>query len=92
MTQIISVTNKNLVTPKAGTKWELLLNEPASTFYACVWPEPGLLKKGSCLARVLGVTKFTNDRDMIWSHFVVPLESDLDIQQTHLWAQFVERA
>jgi hypothetical protein len=61
-----------------------LLNEPASTFYACVWLEPGLLKKGSCLARVLGVTKFANDRDMIWSYLVLLLKSDLDVQQTRL--------
>ncbi len=38
----------NLVTPKAGAKHEVLFNETAS----------GLLKKSSCLAATLGVTKF----------------------------------
>jgi hypothetical protein len=30
------------------------------------------------------VTKFTNVRDVILSHFVVLLKSDLGVQQTHL--------
>jgi hypothetical protein len=47
----------NLVTPKGAAKLELLFNELAS--------EAGLLNKGSCLARALGVTKFINMRYMI---------------------------
>jgi hypothetical protein len=35
-----------------------------NTFY-CVIFEAGLLNKSLCLARALGVTKFTNMRDMI---------------------------
>ncbi len=46
--------------------------------------EAGLLNKSLCLAQALGVTKFINMRDMIWSYFVVLLKSHLDIQQTHL--------
>jgi hypothetical protein len=38
----------------------------------------------SCLALTLGVTKFNTTRDIILSHFVVLLKSDLDVQQTHL--------
>ncbi len=41
-----------------------------------------LLNKRSCLGPALDVTKFTNIRDRIWSHFVVLLKPDLDIQQT----------
>ncbi len=52
--------------------------------------EAGLLSKSSCSARALGVTKFTNVRDMIWSHFVALLKSDLGVQQTHLRGRFVE--
>ncbi len=51
----------NLVTSKAGAKHELLFNEPA-TVSEC--SEAGLLNECSCLARTLGVTKFTNMRDM----------------------------
>ncbi len=40
----------NLVTPKAGSKRERLLNKPAS--------EDCLLNKRSCLAPALSVTKF----------------------------------
>ncbi len=47
----------NFVTPKPGVKHELLFNEPAS--------EASLLNMCSCLARVLGVTKFGKMRDMI---------------------------
>ncbi len=47
----------NLVKPKVGAKHELLINKPTS--------EAGLLNRGSCLARALGVTKFINKRDMI---------------------------
>jgi hypothetical protein len=57
VTKIISLTIVNLVTHKAGGKLEPLLNRTASV--------AGLLNKGSCLARALGVTKFTNTRDMI---------------------------
>ncbi len=46
--------------------------------------DPSLFKKSSCLAQALGVAKFTNMRDVIWSHFVVLLKSDLGVQQTHL--------
>jgi len=38
--------------------------------------------KGSCSARALGVTKFISMR--FWSHFVVLLKSDLDVQRTGL--------
>jgi hypothetical protein len=66
----------NLVTPKAGAKHKLLFNKLAS--------EAGLLSKCSCLARALGMTMFTNVRDINFlSHFVVPLKSDLNVQQTH---------
>jgi hypothetical protein len=47
----------NLVTPKAAAKHRLLFNKLAS--------EAGLLNKFSCLARALGVTKFTNVKAMI---------------------------
>jgi hypothetical protein len=47
----------NLCPPKAAAKWVLLFNKLAS--------EPGLLNKGSYLARALGVTKFMNERDII---------------------------
>ncbi len=47
MKKIVSVTNKELVTPKAGAQHELWFNEPAS--------EAGLLNEGPCLARPLGV-------------------------------------
>ncbi len=50
----------------------------------------GLLNRGSCLPRALGVTKFINKIDMIWSHFVVLLKCDLDVQQTGLSGGFVE--
>jgi len=46
-----------LVTPKAGAKHELLFNNMAS--------EANLMNKSSCLARDLGVTKFTAMRGMI---------------------------
>ncbi len=46
--------------------------------------QTGLLNKSSCLAPALSVTKFTNAWDMIWSHIVVILKLDLDVQQTHL--------
>jgi hypothetical protein len=48
-----------------------MLNEPTSA-------EVGVLNKSSYLAPTLGVTKFTIVR--FWSHFVVPLKSDLDGQ------------
>ncbi len=50
MIKIISDTIKNLVTPKAGAKRELLYNKLAS--------EVGLLNKSSHLAPTLGVAKF----------------------------------
>jgi hypothetical protein len=49
--------------------------------------EAGSLNKCSCLARALGVTKFITIIAMFWSHFVVLLKSDLDVQQTHLWGR-----
>ncbi len=54
---MIPMTIMNLVTPKAGAKREVLFNKQAL--------EAGLLYKCSFLARGLGVTKFTNVRDMI---------------------------
>ena len=57
MIKIISVTIKNLVTPKAGAKRELLYNKLAS--------EVGLLNKSSCLAPTLGVNKFIIVTDVI---------------------------
>jgi hypothetical protein len=47
----------SLMKPEVG-----LLNKSSCLTAAL---EPGLLTKGSRLARALGVTKFTNDRDMI---------------------------
>ncbi len=82
MTEIISVTIMNLATPKAGAKHELLFSEPAS--------EAGLLNKCLCLALALCVAKFPSDRDIFWSHFVVLLKSDFDVQQTHLRSNVVE--
>jgi hypothetical protein len=70
VTKIISLAFLNLVTPKAGAKHELLFNKP----------ETGLLNKGSCLARTLGMTKIINIIDII----LVTLKSDLDVQHTHL--------
>jgi hypothetical protein len=55
MTKNMAIMVIYLVTPKAGAKRELLFNKLAS--------ESGLLNKSSCLA--LGMTKFTNVRDMI---------------------------
>ncbi len=62
---------KNLVTPKAGARHELLLNKLPQVslrifpLYTSWGSEAGLLKKGSCLARALSVTKYLNVRDMI---------------------------
>ncbi len=42
------------------------------------------MNKSSRLAPALGVTKFIIVTDKLWSHFVVLLKSDLDVQQTHL--------
>jgi hypothetical protein len=66
----------NLVTPKVCAKCELWFDEPAT--------EASLLNKSSCLAAALGVTKFLKKLPWFWSHFVVFLKSDLDVQQTHL--------
>jgi hypothetical protein len=74
VTKIIFLTIINLVTPKAGARHELLFNKPAS----------GLLNESSFLAPAFGVTKFILITDMIFSHFVVLLKSDLGVQQTHL--------
>ncbi len=54
--------------------------------------EAGKLNKGSCLASALGVTKviFVIHMRWVWSHFVVLLKLDLDVQQTHFRGQFVE--
>jgi hypothetical protein len=46
--------------------------------------DSGLLKKTSCLAPALGVTKFTIVIDMILGHTVVLFKSDLDVQQTQI--------
>jgi len=54
MTQIITATIMTLVTPKARAQHEVLFNKPAT----------GLLNKGSCLARALGVTYFMQVRNM----------------------------
>ncbi len=43
-----------------------------------------LLNKYSCLARALGGTKFINMRGTIFGHTLLFLNSDLDVQQTHL--------
>jgi hypothetical protein len=51
----------NLVTPKVGAKHELLLYKLTSDLR----PKATLLRKGSCLARALGVTKFIGMRDVI---------------------------
>jgi hypothetical protein len=53
----MSLANVNLVTPKAGAKYELLFSKLAS--------EAGLLNKSSCLAPALGVTKFIITTDII---------------------------
>ncbi len=42
-----------------------------------------MLNKNSCLAPPLDVTKIITIIDMYKSHFIVLLESDLDVQQTH---------
>ncbi len=44
----------------------------------------GLLKKISCLAPALGVIKSICHKYDFWSHFVVLLKLDLDVQQGHL--------
>jgi hypothetical protein len=46
--------------------------------------EPSLLNKSSCLAAALGVTQFKTIIAMYFTHFVVLLKFDLDVQQTHL--------
>ncbi len=61
MKRIIAIAVKNSVAPKAAIKHELLFNKPASGLGF----KAGVLNKGSCLARALGVTKFINMRDMI---------------------------
>jgi hypothetical protein len=53
-----------------------MFNKPNYDQYA------SLLSKSSLLAQTLGVIKFIIVKDMIWSHFVLPLKSDLDVQQT----------
>ncbi len=58
MTSIMSLASVNSVTPKAQAKHEHLFNKQAY--------EAGLLNKRSCLASALGVTKFTNVRDVIF--------------------------
>jgi hypothetical protein len=56
------------LTPKVEAKHELLFNKP----------EAGLLNKCSCLAAVLGATKF---KGVIVKNLVT-LKSDLCVQQT----------
>ncbi len=80
VTKIISVTNKSLVTPKAGAKRELLFNEPTS----------GLLNKCSCLAWVLSMNKFYKNKRVDFGHTVVLLTSNLDVQRTHIRGKLVE--
>jgi hypothetical protein len=50
-------------------------------------PEASSLKKCSCLGRALGVTNFQIWEIQFWSHFVVLLKTDLDVQQTRLSSQ-----
>ncbi len=45
-------------------------------------PEAGLLNEMSCLTPMTEI--------LFWSHFVVLLKSDLDVQQTKLRGGFVE--
>jgi hypothetical protein len=56
LTKTISMSVVNFITPKAGTKCELLFNKLASA---------GLSNKSSCLAPALGFTKFIIFTDMI---------------------------
>jgi hypothetical protein len=42
------------------------------------------VEQNPMLSSSLGVTKFTIAKDMIFVHFVVLLNSDLNVQQTHL--------
>jgi hypothetical protein len=50
--------------------------------------EAGLVNKSSLLAKALGMTKFKTIIAITWSHFVVLLRSDLDVQQTFLMKSF----
>ncbi len=51
-------------------------------------PEAGSLKKRSCLAPTLGVSKMHICHRYDFGHiFVVLLKSDLDVQQIHLWQE-----
>jgi hypothetical protein len=57
--------------------------------YFVIWPEAGLLNKCSFLALDLGETNLQIRKKLFWSHFVVLLKSDLDVQQTRV--RFVEK-
>jgi hypothetical protein len=73
VTKIISLSNMNLVTPKAGAKYEILFYKPGSC----------LLNKSSYLAPASGVTKFTIARVMILVTLCCATY-DLEVEQTHL--------
>ncbi len=64
------MTGKNLVTPKAAAKHELLFKKPEA--------EVNPLKNSSFLAPALGVTKIHNCQIF---DFAVLLKSDLYVQQ-----------
>ncbi len=59
MTKIISLKIKNLGTPKAGAKQELLFDKLALAL------EGSLLNKSSCLGPALGCIKFIIVRNVI---------------------------
>jgi hypothetical protein len=75
VTQTISVTIMNWVTPKAGAKHNLLLNKLAS----------GLLNKSTCLTVTLGAVNFHNNNCHELGHTVVLLRYHLNVQESHLW-------
>jgi hypothetical protein len=63
-----------------------MFNEPTS--------EAGLLNKGLMLSsnfRCDQILKSQKWEIWLWSHFVMLLKSDLDVQQTHLWGWFVKQ-
>jgi len=51
----------------------------------------GLSNKGSCLTRTLCVTKFIKQEIWFWTHFVVLLKSDLDVQETRVGSEIYLR-
>ncbi len=73
----------NLVAPKGAAQHNHLFSKPTT--------EASLLNKSSSLAPALGVTKFMIVTDMLLVRLCCATQSDLVVQQTHLWFPQVTR-